>query len=99
MRPAENRSPVRRRSIRLDACERAGLEDFHFHDLRHDAASRVVMNGGSLYDAQGLLGQRSMVMTQRYAHLSPGYMEEVANLTMRRPKPAVVELDRTRLGS
>jgi integrase len=51
------------------ACARAGVENFRFHDLRHDYASRLAQRGNSLYVIQNLLGHRDSRMTQRYAHL------------------------------
>ena len=70
------------RTAFLAACRRAGIEDFKFHDLRHTAASRIVMAGGSLYVAGKHLGHRTPSMTARYAHLSPEKMREVAELTV-----------------
>jgi integrase len=59
-----------RRSFRL-ALKRAGIEDFHFHDLRHTFATRLVQAGVELYKVQRLLGHKSPMMTQRYAHHYP----------------------------
>jgi integrase len=56
-----------------NACERAGISDLHFHDLRHSYSSFWVMSGGDIYALQHLLGHKSIVMTQRYAHLSPEF--------------------------
>jgi integrase len=50
---------------------RAHLEDFKFHDLRHDFASRLVQAGVSLYEVKDLLGHSSITLTERYAHLAP----------------------------
>ena len=50
------------------------------HDLRHSFASHFVMNGGSINDLQGMLGHSSPMMTQRYAHLAPGYLESKASV-------------------
>jgi integrase len=52
---------------------RAGMPDLHFHDLRHTFASHWVMSGGDLYVLKDILGHKSIVMTQRYAHLSPAF--------------------------
>lgn len=48
----------------------AGVEDFHFHDLRHTCASLLAQNGASLLELADVLGHRTLQMVQRYAHLS-----------------------------
>jgi integrase len=53
------------------AREKADLQDMRFHDLRHTFATRLVQNGVDLYRVQRLLGHKSHVMTQRYAHHCP----------------------------
>lgn len=50
------------------ALKKANIQDFHFHDLRHTFATRLVQAGIDLYKVQRLLGHKSPVMTQRYAH-------------------------------
>ena len=59
-----------RRSFRL-ALGKAKIEDFHFHDLRHTFATRLVQAGVDIYKVQRLLGHKSPIMTQRYAHHYP----------------------------
>ena len=59
-----------RRSFRL-ALGKAQIDDFHFHDLRHTFATRLVQAGVDLYKVQRLLGHKSPTMTQRYAHHYP----------------------------
>jgi integrase len=64
-----------------NAVERAGVKDFHFHDLRHTFASWLTMKGRPLREVQELLGHTSISMTERYAHLAPERLRDaVASL-------------------
>lgn len=56
------------------ACKKAGIIDFHFHDLRHTFASVLAMNGETAATIQQILGHKTLAMTSRYTHLSPGHI-------------------------
>lgn len=46
-----------------------GLVDFTFHDLRHEAVSRLVEGGLSDQEVSAISGHKSMQMLKRYTHL------------------------------
>jgi integrase len=60
------------------AKQRAGIEDFRFHDLRHTWASWHVQSGTSLPELMELGGWKSYEMVLRYAHLAPEKLSFVA---------------------
>jgi len=59
--------------------KRAGIQDFHWHDLQHTFASRLVMRGVDLYTVSKLMGHHSTEMTERYTHLAPNYLKNAVN--------------------
>jgi len=52
------------------ARQAAGIEDFHFHDLRHTAASWLLEAGAPMKLVGDILGHSSMYMTDKYVHTS-----------------------------
>jgi len=53
-----------------DAAVDAGVKDLHVHDLRHTFACRRLRAGVDIYTVSKLLRHASVVMSERYAHLS-----------------------------
>ena len=74
--------------------KRAGIEDFHFYDLRHDFATQVRRRGTGLDVIAALLGHSSLAMAQRYAHIGDAELvAAVSGLEAKNKKLAeVVEL-------
>jgi DNA polymerase-1 len=62
-----------------DLLERAGIQNFRFHDLRHTFASWYMMNGGDLYELAKILGHSNIKMTERYAKLGRAHMAKTSN--------------------
>jgi integrase len=56
------------------ALKTAGITGFHWHDLRHTAASYLAMSGVSLVEIAKVLGHRTLQMVARYSHLSDGHI-------------------------
>ena len=48
-----------------ETVKNAKITDLRFPDLRHTAASRMVMSGVDLYTVKEILGHKTLVMTQR----------------------------------
>ncbi len=59
------------------ALKRAKIMNFHFHDLRHTAASYLAKGGASLLEIATILGHKTLAMVQRYSHLTKGHTATV----------------------
>jgi integrase len=76
------KKPQRRIDLRSPwktALQRAGIADFHWHDLRHTAASYLAMSGASLAEIAEILGHKTLAMVKRYSHLSHAHVAAVAD--------------------
>jgi integrase len=51
------------------ACKYLGIEDLHFHDLRHEGVSRLFEMGRTIPRVATVSGHRSWQSLQRYTHL------------------------------
>lgn len=69
--------------------DRAGLQEFRIHDLRHSLASKLVQNGMSLQEVSEILGHSNISMTMRYAHLE-------SNETAKKARDVLNHLNQTK---
>ena len=53
----------------LKLCRRLGIEDLHFHDLRHEATSRFFEKGLNPVEVATITGHKDTKMLMRYTHL------------------------------
>jgi site-specific recombinase XerD len=52
------------------------VSNFHWHDLRHTFASRLVMNGVDIYTVNKLMRHETLQVTKRYAHLADAHLQQ-----------------------
>ena len=50
------------------ALRKAGIEEFHFHDLRHTCATRLGDCGASAFEIAQIMGWSDIRMAMRYTH-------------------------------
>jgi integrase len=67
-----------------DACKRAQIEDFRFHDIRHQFTSRLIEDGWGLHEVMSITGHSTAEMLLRYTHLIAADLAE----KMRKQKSA-----------
>ena len=51
------------------ACRKAGISGLHFHDLRHEATSRLFEKGFDTMEVSTITGHKTLQMLKRYTHL------------------------------
>lgn len=73
---AYERAVARARQLYLDDCalvestpDPQFLVDLHFHDLRHEAASRLFERGLNVMEVASITGHKTMQTLKRYTHL------------------------------
>jgi integrase len=52
-----------------DTCKKSGIEDLRFHDLRHEATSRLFEKGFNPMEVASITGHKTLQMLKRYTHL------------------------------
>lgn len=62
--------------VKLDEKSRGEKQAFHWHDLRHTFASRLVMAGVDILAVKELMRHKTLDVTLRYAHLAPDHLVE-----------------------
>jgi integrase len=63
------------------ACQDLKIDDLHFHDLRHEAASRLFEAGFTIEQVALVTGHRDWKMLKRYTHLRPEDLHRMAGRT------------------
>lgn len=56
------------------AVERADIADLRFHDLRHEAVSRLFEKGLNVMEVASVSGHKTLQMLKRYTHLNAGQL-------------------------
>ncbi|TIO23998.1 site-specific integrase [Mesorhizobium sp.] len=59
-------------------CKDLKIVDLHFHDLRHEATSRLFEAGFTIEQVALVTGHRDWKMLRRYTHLRPERLHEIA---------------------
>lgn len=58
------------------ACAAAGVIGLRYHDLRHEATSRLFERGFTMMEVASITGHKTLSMLKRYTHLSPHDLAE-----------------------
>ena len=58
----------------LDICIANNIEDLHFHDMRHEAISRLFESGMQIQEVALISGHKSWAHLRRYTNLKPASM-------------------------
>jgi len=59
-----------------NTCKLLGIKNLHFHDLRHEATSRLFERGYQIHEVQQFTLHESWATLKRYTHLRPEHVKE-----------------------
>ena len=68
--------------------ETANVQDLRFHDLRHEAASRLSERGMNAMKIAAITGHKSLQMLKRYTHFKIDDLVNDLDRTDRNREPA-----------
>jgi len=76
-------------------CDSAGIENFRFHDLRHEATSRLLERGLTVMEVQRITGHKTLAMLLRYTQMYDNHVVARLDATedKRTPDLAAAKLD------
>jgi len=75
--------PIAQQALRVTwelACKRAGIVGLRFHDLRHEATSRLFELGLDRIEAASITGHKTLQMLKDYTHLRAERLAKKLNL-------------------
>jgi integrase len=67
--------------------KRAGITDFRFHDLRHEATTSLFERGLSTMEVQKVTGHKTLAMLLRYTQMDVGHLVERLDATEASSQP------------
>ncbi len=68
----------------LSACKESGIKGFHFHDLRHEAISRLFEAGYTIEEVPLVSGHKDLRNLKRYTNLRPESLHDKSRGTQLR---------------
>ena len=86
-------TPTALRKPFKDAKDKAGVDGFRIHDLRHTRGTRIVRQTGSLAAAKEALKHRSINTTLRYAHVLDEDTRRALDASDSRNSPEVEDVE------
>ena len=68
-------NPVSAQGNFTRACQRLGIDDLHFHDLRHEGVSRLFEVGYQIHEVAQFSGHMDWATLRRYTNLRPANLK------------------------
>ena len=76
--PRDDSRPWYFRTAWRNAIKKSKVQNFRFHDTRHDFATNALASGATLPELMHLMGHRSPAMVARYSHMAKDHQSDIA---------------------